>query len=130
MKILAIGDFHGEIPKNLRSFIEKNKFDLIISIGDYFPFSYRKIWFEHCYRKKIELWEVIGKKKTKDYILKDLKAGERVLKFLNSLKIPVITVVGNIDYSRINDQYKYNVTKFKWKWERQDFFSKLIKKYK
>lgn len=35
MKILALGDPHGELPKNLDSIIKKNKIELIICTGDY-----------------------------------------------------------------------------------------------
>ena len=130
MKILAIGDFHGKFPVKLKKLAKS--VDLIISVGDYFPFSYRKLWFKHCYGKDVELWEIIGKKKMKKLIFKDLVAGEKVLKSLNGLRVPVISVIGNIDYANINDQYSENkwTRKGKWSWYEQDFFSKLIKKYK
>jgi len=131
MKILIIGDFHGKFLKKIPKIIKKEKVDLIVSLGDFFPFSFKKIWFEHCYGKKIELWEVIGKKKVRGYIFKDLKQGEKVLQFLDGLNVPIITVVGNIDYTRINDCYENDIyQRIKWKWERQDFFSKIIKRYK
>src|SRR3990172_12160959 len=100
MKILAIGDFHGEFTKKFEKIIKKEKIDLVVSNGDYFPFHYRALWFKYCYGVDTELWEVIGKKKYKRLVLKDLKDGENALKKLNSLKIPVITVYGNIDYTR------------------------------
>jgi len=65
MKILAIGDFHGEFPSKLNKIIDKEKIDLVISLGDYPPFHYRKLWFKHCYERDIELWQIIGKKKYK-----------------------------------------------------------------
>ncbi len=34
MKILAIGDPHGKLPKNLSSIVKKNKIDVIICTGD------------------------------------------------------------------------------------------------
>ena len=80
VKILAIGDFHGKFPVKLRKKIEKEKPDLIVSVGDYMPFSLRKEFFEYSYGKEKELWEVVGKKKYKEAILKDLKKGEEVLK--------------------------------------------------
>lgn len=130
MKFLVVGDFHGELPLNLKGIIKKEKIDLVISLGDYFPFSGREAFFKYCYRKKLEIWEVLGKKFVRNYILKDLNQGENVLKKLNSLEIPVITVVGNIDYTRLNDQYDNSVDqRMKWRWEKQDFFSSIIKKY-
>lgn len=128
VKILAIGDFHGKFPSKVKKFINEEKPDLIVSTGDYFPFSYRKIWFKHCYRTDKELWEVIGKKKMKEYINKDLKKGERSIKTLNSLKYPIISVTGNLDYTKHQDAIDYKTQK--WKWPSQDFFSNIIKKYK
>lgn len=68
-------------------------------------------------------------------IRKDLKKGEEVLKKLDKIRVPVITVIGNLDYANINDSYdeKGGGGKYKggsWKWIEQDFFSKIIKKYK
>ena len=132
MKILAIGDFHGKFPEKLKKLVKKEKIDLVISLGDYCPFIYRKIWFEHCYGKNIELWEIIGKAKMKRLVEKDLERGKRVLKQLNNLNLPVFTVIGNLDYANLNDQYQKEkwARSGKWKWYGQDFFSKIIKKYK
>jgi len=33
MKILAIGNPHGKLPKNLDSIIKKNKIEIIICVG-------------------------------------------------------------------------------------------------
>ncbi|VVB79941.1 Calcineurin-like phosphoesterase [uncultured archaeon] len=131
MRLLVVGDFHGKLPLNLKAIVKKEKIGLIISLGDYFPFSYRKIWFKHCYGKDLELWEVLGKKVVKTYMLKDLKVGENILKKLNDLGVPVLTVVGNTDLSRLNDQYRPGRSfNYKWKWESQEFFTPMIKKYK
>ena len=43
MKLLAIGDFHGKFPKKLRNKIKSENPDLILSLGDFIPFSYSKI---------------------------------------------------------------------------------------
>ncbi len=135
MRILAIGDFHGKFPNKFKQIIKKEKIDLIISVADYCPFSYRKLWFKHCYRSGQGLWEVIGKKKYQELVLKDIKAGEQVLKKLNNLGIPVFSVVGNLDYASINDsidraRYERKYGKIdKWAWAEQDFFKSLIKKY-
>ena len=129
MKILAIGDFHREFPKKFNKIIKKEKIDLVISNGDYFPFHYRKLWFKHCFDKDVELWEVIGKKKYKKLVMGDLRDGESALRKLNTLPIPVFTVIGNIDYTRTKpDTIDVDWNK-KWKWDLQDFFSKIIKKY-
>lgn len=131
MKILVIGDFHGKFPdKKIKSVIKKNKIELVISLGDFFPFIYRKIWFEYCYKKDTELWEIIGRKKYKKLVEEDLKIGEKVLRKLNSLSISVITIIGNLDYTKILDTFDWKRKNKKWKWTEQDFFSKIIKKYK
>jgi Icc-related predicted phosphoesterase len=130
MKILVIGDFHGKFPAKLKKLAKG--VDLIVSVGDYFPFSYRKLFFKYSYGKEVSLWETIGKKKVKDYILKDLKTGEKILKSLNEIGVPVISVVGNIDYARLYDVFDVEKSRHGkiWKWEEQDFFSKIVKKYK
>lgn len=129
MRILAIGDFHGKFPTKLKKLAKG--VDLIVSVGDYCPFSYRKLWFKYCYGKDVELWEVVGKKKVKGLVAEDLAAGEKVLKSLNGIGIPVISVVGNLDNANLNDQYAEGrwTKKNGWGWYEQDFFSKLVKKY-
>lgn len=132
MKLLVIGDFHGMFPKKFERLIKKEKIDLVVSNGDFFPFIYRDLWFKHCYRTDMELWEAIGKKKTRDLVEKDLLAGEKALKKINNLEVPVISVVGNIDHLGVayNDQYDSSVWgKSEWNWYDQNFFDKIIKKY-
>lgn len=128
MKILAIGDFHGKFPEKLKK--EAKNVDLIVSVGDYSSFSLRIEFFKYIYRKKEkELWEFIGKKKVKEKTLHDIKQGKKILKILNSLNIPIISITGNSDYTRWKDAYD-STKKLKWKWPEQDFFSDIIKKYK
>lgn len=129
MKLLAIGDFHGKFPEKLKRIIEKEKVDLIVSIGDYFPFYLKKVFFKYCYKTDIELWEVVGKRKYKSVTLKGLRKGEGVLKKLNNLQVPVITTIGNYDETQITDTYDLKKRKI-WKWDEQDFFASVIKKYK
>lgn len=124
VKILAIGDFHGEFPSKLER-IAKGV-DLVVSVGDYCPFSYRRIWFKHCYKTDTELWEILGKEKMKKLIKKDLKKGEEILKKLNKLPVPVISITGNLDYTRWYDAI--DSKKPKWNWPYQNFFSKIVKK--
>ena len=132
MKLLVVGDFHGTFPSKFNDIIRKEKIDLVVSNGDYFPFHYRKLWFKHCYGTSVELWEVVGKRKYKELVLKDLRDGERALKKLDALPVPVITVVGNIDRTGIIDFMDVQTDKKakRWKWDEQDFFSKIIKRYK
>jgi len=127
MKIFAIGDFHGKFPKKLEK--EAKKCDLVVSVADYTPFSLKRVFFKHCYKTDVDLWEVVGKRKYKEIILKDLRKGEKVLKKLNNLSVPVITTIGNYDKTQIIDAHDLKKIKG-WKWDEQDFFASMIKKYK
>ncbi len=128
MKILAIGDFHGKFPAKLQKLAKE--VDLVISVGDYCSFTNRDLFFKHSYHSDTDLWEIVGKKKVKAGILKDLKSGEKILRTLEGLKVPVLTVIGNTDYTRVNDTFDVSQgTSRKWEWEAQDFFSPIIKKY-
>jgi len=134
MRILVIGDFHGKFPDKISKAIKKNKPDLIISLGDYLPFHYRKLWFKHCYAKEVQLWEIIGKQKYKKLILKDINLGEKTAKKLNNFGIPVLTVLGNIDHpyaDDIKDEKKPTGKKY-WAWEykREAQFNTKLKKFK
>ena len=132
MKILAIGDFHGEFPRKFNKIIDKEKIDLVVSLGDYPPFHYRKLWFKHCYGKEVELWEVIGKRKYRRLVMEDLRMAENTLKKLNKLLVPVFTVFGNIDYPSPDDigDYKEKIKKGQPSYDRKDFLANKIKKYK
>ncbi|MEX0920436.1 MAG: metallophosphoesterase [Candidatus Pacearchaeota archaeon] len=136
MKILVIGDFHGKFQKKFGTLVKKEKIDLVVSLGDYSPFHYRKLWFKHCYGKDVELWEVIGKKKWKELILKDLKMAENSLNGLNKLPVPVYTVLGNIDWPAVDDISDFESSDNKSKknnhpnYERTNALAKRIEKYK
>lgn len=135
MNILALGDYHGKILNNLAKIVSKNKIDLVISIGDYSPFTHRKLFFKYCYAQEVNrgLWEFIGKKKYKEGVIKDIKATEKILKELNKLPVPVLTVIGNVDIYNKSDVHDADQGKYKiendWAWADQDFFSPMIKKY-
>lgn len=80
MKILAIGDPHGKLPKNLASIIKRNKIKIIVCTGD-IPDMPEKAWEKESWTKK---W---GQRADKSY--KD------IIRELCSFKIPVITLKGN-----------------------------------
>lgn len=132
MKILAIGDFHGTFPKRFDKITKNEKIDVVISLGDYPPFYYRKLWFKHCYGKDVELWEVIGKKKYKKLVTEDLRRAEISLKALNKLPIPVYTVLGNIDWPSPDDIVDFNkkIIQSQPNWERKNRLANILKKYK
>ena len=137
MKILAIGDFHGEFPEKFKKIIKSEKIDLVVSNGDYPPFHYRKLWFKHCFGKGVSLWEVIGKKKYKRIIQKENAITLKCLKKINRLPVPVISVLGNIDDPEYNDYvdfkkyYKLWKSKPKrWFFADESFVTPIIKKLK
>lgn len=74
MKVLALGDPHGKLPKNLDSIIKKNKIETIICIGEVFPI----------------------KRDKKNRGKANMKTGEKILDKLCSYKIPMIFFKGNM----------------------------------
>lgn len=100
MKILAIGDFHGEFPKKLRERIKE--VDLIISSGDFADTSIlRDIEFKNWDKIKEEglgLEEIVGKVKYKNILKKTVYSTNYPLKVLKSFNKPIITVYGNSDF--------------------------------
>ena len=83
MKVLALGDPHGKLPKNLDRIIKKNKIELIISIGEVYPIKRDK-----------------NHKGTAD-----LEGGEKVINKLLSYKIPLIFFKGNMFLSKKGSPY-------------------------
>jgi Icc-related predicted phosphoesterase len=134
MKILAIGDFHGEFPKKFEKIIKKEKIGLVVSLGDYVPFHYRDLWFKHCYGREISLGDVIGKRKYRALVMKDLKMAEKALKKMNNLHIPIYTILGNVDYPRADDirdiKKYYGNKKLDLEWRQPELFIKRLEKYK
>ena len=85
------------------------------------------MWFKHCYHTDVDLWDVIGRKKYENLVKKDLKLGEEAIKRLNSLKVPVITVVGNVDYTTLIDSQDDKPPKKDLR--RQELLNPILKKY-
>lgn len=127
MKFLIVGDFHGKVPRFIGDVIKKNKFDAIISTGDYCSFVERKLFFKYSYQTRKPLSDFIGIKKVKEYGEINLKNGEKVLKYLNTFNLPIISVMGNMEEGRYLDvgwkAYSYtNYIGYK--------FDNILKKYK
>ncbi len=110
MKILVMGDFHGKKPRGLKTFVKKNKIDLILSPGDVYggfhTEKFEKIWEEHedyvergkYGNKNIDGLEDLVSKETFEKITKDLSVeGKEVLEYLNEIGLPVLLVPGNWD---------------------------------
>jgi len=83
MKILALGDPHGKLPKNLDSIIKKNKIEIIVCVGELFP--------------------ITRNKDKKGYA--NLKKGEWILNQICSHKIPTIIFKGNMFLSKEGAKY-------------------------
>lgn len=81
MKILALGDPHGKLPKNLDNIIKKNKVDIIVCVGD-IAFSPKKPWLEESWKKVSNKWLHNNYKEIVDKLC--------------SYKLPVLTLRGNM----------------------------------
>ena len=83
MKILALGDPHGKLPKNLGLIIKQNKIETIICIGEVFPI----------------------KRDKKNTGKANLRSGEKILDKLCSYNLPMIFFKGNM--FRVGEGAKY-----------------------
>jgi Icc-related predicted phosphoesterase len=81
MKILAIGDPHGKLPKNLDKIIKKNQIDIIIVVGEIPPVPF-EIYYPKNMRKKYD----------PSY---SNKIYNNFVKKLSSFNLPVIILKGN-----------------------------------
>jgi Icc-related predicted phosphoesterase len=105
MRILAIGDFHGKMPK-----VPKENFDAIISPGDFCSSDKtRKYQFMASRQKmenpklKVNWYDLVGLKRARKLIRESFNDGRKVLKSLDALGIPVLIVPGNADLARKED---------------------------
>ena len=113
VKILAIGDFHGKFPENLRK--EAEKADLILALGDYAGLDfwrdyilYRLNIFAKGKKPEKSAEDFYGKKRFKQLVKMDDDAGKQVLSELDSLKKKIFFLLGNGDDSF----YDYPFDKF------------------
>ena len=116
MKILALGDPHGKLPKNLDNIIRKNKIDIIVCVGD-IAFSPKKPWLEKS-------WKGISNRfMNKNY--------RNIVDKLCSYKLPVLTLRGNMlmvgkrkkIVDKILRKHKNLINKFtgRYKFQNQNF---------
>tara|TARA_Y100000310_G_scaffold138285_1_gene137173 strand:- start:7528 stop:8391 length:864 start_codon:yes stop_codon:yes gene_type:complete len=108
MKILIVGDLHGQKPK-----IYFKDFDAIIAPGDFCSDAPRKYMFQALRRRLADYnyegnWVgIIGKKRAKPMVQKSLRDGKKILEFLNSFGKPVFTVPGNWDWTGEEEDWAY-----------------------
>lgn len=118
VKLLVIGDLHGNLPKIMR-----HDFDAIIAPGDFCSDNLRKYMVEAIKinkenpTKKIRWEDLIGKKMAKVEVKKSLKDGKNILERLNSFNKPVFLVPGNWDWAE---------TESKWIYLKKDHFKTLL----
>ncbi|MDO8517339.1 MAG: metallophosphoesterase family protein [Nanoarchaeota archaeon] len=117
MKILAIGDFHGDFPEKLKVLIKNEKPKLILSTGDYAGIKewrplLKKIFKARNNGKNLSALEILGTKKYNLLLKKDFNDGKKVIENLNKLKIKTFSVFGNGDwYEPIPNDSKRNYAK-------------------
>lgn len=113
MKLLVLGDLHGNFPKSLKKFVKKQKPDSVIYLGDFSnDDAERKIIFKHWNRileTGMKWWDIVGVEKAERMLKESFKSGITVMKQLNSLQIPVYFIFGN------DDSYKYGNKSLKHK---------------
>lgn len=108
MKILAIGDPHSELPKNLDSIVEKNKIEVIVCVGD-IGFVPQKAWLKESWKN---VTEKSMNQKYKKYIDK-----------IASFGLPVLTLRGDTFIQggkpfadKVLSKYKNVINKFTGKY--------------
>ena len=105
MKLLVIGDLHGNKPK-----IYFKDFDAIIAPGDFCSDALRKYYFEAIREKMknpdsdLKWYEITGKKKAEQMLDKSWKDGRKILEFLNSFVKPVYFVPGNWEPTNLKNK--------------------------
>ncbi len=123
MKILVIGDFHGKFPVKLRRLAKD--VDLVVSVGDFFPWKLRKIFLEMGHIGYEMFLACMSQEEHEDIIVNELIEGERdVIDKLDKLPRKVFTTVGNFDKTGLNDQNEAEVVE-----GGKDYLKDVLKKY-
>jgi Icc-related predicted phosphoesterase len=121
MKLLIIGDLHGQKPK-----IHFAGFDAILSVGDICDTDYiREIQFGQIQKKMKDplylfspWYEIMGRQKARQAIEKTLLMARKTVEFLASFNVPVYVVPGNADLAI--------EPKATWSFMKTDFWGGLI----
>jgi Icc-related predicted phosphoesterase len=125
MKIVAVSDFDNGLPKNLSNRIKKENPHFILAGGDFcYGTKIRDIQFKH-YDSNEEWYDIVGRKKAAKMMIESVRRGDKVLKMLNSIGVPVFLVFGNHDKTGTESKRKGI-----WSLYKKNLFSPLLKKYK
>jgi Icc-related predicted phosphoesterase len=121
LKILAVGDFHGKIPRNLKKFVKNIDIDLILCTGDICSGNEIEWRYWNRLLSGEKLVDIVGKGRIRKIIKERIKVSDNNLKKLNQINLPVLMVYGNHDI--INEEIKEYGMKIKG-------LEHIVKKYK
>lgn len=126
MKILAIGDLHGELSEKLLKKLKKENFDLVMGVGDYAGVEEFRPYFKKFFKLLKEKGEYLSAeeyfgKRYQKLLERDYRSGKEVLKKLSGLGKQIIIVFGNSDW------YEYPFDK-KFKKDKRRRYEKHAKK--
>ncbi|MGD8250966.1 MAG: metallophosphoesterase [Desulfobacterales bacterium] len=120
MKLLVIGDLHGQRPA-----IAFPDADLILAPGDFCsdavrPYAFRAMAENDRQpdRRPVEWYDLLGREEAKDLVLESLADGRNTLESLNHQGLPVLVVPGNGDWKADPES--------RWPFLRVDHFLELI----
>jgi Icc-related predicted phosphoesterase len=118
MKILVVGDCHGEKPE-IEDAAEKA--DVILAVGDICGDSdrMRDAMFASMDSEK-EWYDVLGREEARDAVERSLEEGEKVLEYLDSFNTPVFVVPGNWDWNGEEES---------WEFLAENRFQELVEKF-
>ncbi len=105
MRILCVGDFHGEFPVKLRRLARD--VDLVVSTGDFFPWKLREVFLDMGHEGYELFLACMDEEELGEIVMSEIEEGDRdVIARLDKLGRKVFTTIGNYDHSGINDQYE------------------------
>lgn len=110
MKILVIGDLHGQMPK-----IHFKEFDVIIAPGDFCSDKDIRKYSLKSYKEFLSnpskyrnWWDIVGRTKAKKIMTDSLSSGRKILKKLDTLGVPVYIIPGNWDFAGKDKDWKFS----------------------
>jgi Icc-related predicted phosphoesterase len=109
MKILILGDLHGQMPN-----IYFKEFDAIVTTGDFCYDKNIRPYILKSYRQFLNnsntsrnWWQLAGKSKAKKLINEAITKAKSILKKLNSYNVPVYVIPGNWDFATKDYTWSY-----------------------